>query len=95
MPQTSIWSKGMTEPWHVEVTVFTKTNGPLSKHIELSADGKIVNDSSMCGMANGTARRVNIDSVQALAGLISGMHPNEAYSKTDCLIAFRSFAATS
>jgi hypothetical protein len=51
----------------------------LTKRIEL-VNGKIANDSSMCRMVNGTARRVNIDSVQALAGLISGMHPNEAYA---------------
>ena len=42
-----------------EITVFTKSGGPLSKHIEL-IDGKIANDSSSA-MAKGSARRAQID----------------------------------
>jgi hypothetical protein len=63
----------------VEITVFEKTNGPLTKRITLR-DGKIVNDSSGCFMADGTARRVSIASMQDLADLINGLKPNEAYA---------------
>jgi hypothetical protein len=47
-----------------EITVFEKIGGPLTKSIALR-DGKIVNDSSVCRMASGFARRVTINSVQA------------------------------
>jgi hypothetical protein len=39
-----------------EITVFAKTDGPLTKHLELR-DGKIVNDSSACFMAHGRQNR--------------------------------------
>ena len=64
-----------------EITVFTKSGGPLSKHIEL-IDGKIANDSSSCRMAKGSARRVKIDlaNMASLADLINGFSPKEAYA---------------
>ena len=62
-----------------EITVFKKSNGPLTKHIALR-DGKIVNDSSACFMARGSAHRARIDSVQALADLINNFAPNQAYA---------------
>jgi hypothetical protein len=63
----------------VEITVFEKSNGPLTKRIALR-DGKIVNDSAACFMSQGTARRVIISSMQDLANLINGLKPNEAYA---------------
>jgi hypothetical protein len=65
--------------WRAEITVFEKSNGPLTKHIAL-CDGKIVNDSSACFMANGVARRVKIESVAAFAGLINNFASNQAYA---------------
>jgi hypothetical protein len=62
-----------------EITVFKKSNGPLTKHIVLR-DGKIVNDSKDCRMASGTARRFKVNSVQALADLINGFGQSEAYA---------------
>jgi hypothetical protein len=64
-----------------EITVFEKDGGSLNKHIEL-LDGKIVNDSSDCRMANGIARRVKIDldNMQALADIINNFSPREAYA---------------
>ena len=62
-----------------EITVFEKVGGPLTKCIALR-NGKIANDSSACRMANGFARRVTIDNVQSLAGLINGFKSNEAYA---------------
>src|SRR5262245_20328011 len=62
-----------------EITVFEKRDGPLTKRLALR-DGKIVNDSSACFMTRGTAHRVKIDNVQALANLINNFAPNQAYA---------------
>src|SRR5262245_23755881 len=63
-----------------EITVFEKSGGgPLTKRIALR-DGKIVNNSSACRMANGSARRVKIDTMQALADLINTFTASEAYA---------------
>jgi hypothetical protein len=62
-----------------EITVFEKSDGPLTKRIAL-VDGKIVNDSSACRMANGFARRVKIDTMQVLADLINTFTASEAYA---------------
>jgi hypothetical protein len=64
-----------------EITVFTKSGGPLSKHIELIA-GRIANDSSSCRMARGSARRVRIDlaNLAELADLHNGFTSQEAYA---------------
>ena len=69
-----------------EITVFTKSGGPLSKHIEL-IDGRIANDSSACQMAKGSARRVRIDldNITALADLINKLTAREAYGN-GCLL---------
>jgi AAA domain len=61
-----------------EITVFEKSGGPLTKRIALR-DGKIINDSSSCRMANGFASRVPIESMQALADLINNFASNQAY----------------
>jgi hypothetical protein len=62
-----------------EITVFQKNNGPLTKTIALR-DGKVVNDSSACRMANGTAHRVRIASVEEFADLINGLTSRQAYT---------------
>ena len=62
---------------HVEITVFEKHGGPLTKRIALR-DGKMANDSSACRMANGSARRVKIDKMQVLADLIDNLASNQA-----------------
>jgi hypothetical protein len=61
-----------------QITVFRKANGPLSKKISLSKDGKIVADGAVCKMAAGTARRVCLNGVAALAKLIRAMPSDEA-----------------
>ena len=65
--------------WRAEITVFQKSGEPLTKSIALK-DGKLVNDSSACRMANGEARRVTIESMAALATLINGFSDREAYA---------------
>src|SRR5215467_6749527 len=62
-----------------EITVFEKSGGPLTKHLALR-DGKIVNDSSACFMAHGSAHRVKIYSMQEFVGLINNFAPNQAYA---------------
>ena len=78
-----------------EITVFEKSDGPLTKRLALR-DGKIDSDSSNCRMARGTARRNKIDSVQALAELINNFDPEaklmrSVVSRTGCWIRSGSF----
>jgi hypothetical protein len=61
-----------------ELTVFTKSGGPLTKRIALTTDGKIASDGSACTMARGRARRVWIGGVGELAGLIEGLASHQA-----------------
>ena len=60
------------------ITCFTKTDGDLTKHISLSADGTLISDGSACLMSHGTARRVTLDGPQQLAELIGQLQSHEA-----------------
>ena len=62
----------------IELVKFTKTGGPLTKQISLSADGTLVKDSSACVMTHGTAERVRVASVDALGALIEDLAPSQA-----------------
>jgi hypothetical protein len=44
----------------IELTVFSKTGGPLTKRIGLAPDGSVHSDGSACLMAQGYARRAGI-----------------------------------
>jgi hypothetical protein len=68
-----------------EVTVFTKSGGPLTKRISLSTDGAIKSDGSACLMVRGYARRVRVSNGKQLAKLIERICSNEAI----CLGALR------
>jgi hypothetical protein len=75
----------------IELTKFTKDGGPLTKKIFLASDGTLVNDSSACRMAHGTAERVNIANVAELGALIHDLtrsHPAPCVST--CRTRFRS-----
>ena len=61
----------------VELTVFSKTGGLLSKRIELIAD-KVVSDGSACTMARGVAKRVTLGHVGELAALIEALNSSQA-----------------
>ena len=54
----------MSEP--IELVVFSKKGGPLTKRITLTADGKIASDGSACTMARGRAERKRIGCVGEL-----------------------------
>jgi hypothetical protein len=62
----------------VEITVFTKDGGPLSKRIYLNGDGKPHSDGSQCVMTRGTANRRLICSTDELANVIGYLPNNQA-----------------
>ena len=62
----------------IEITVFRKRNGVLSKQIELDRNGKVHADGSACKMTEGKARRVKLNGIQSLATLIEHMPSEEA-----------------
>ncbi len=68
----------MSNAGGVEVTLFTKSGGPLTKRISLGADGKVTSDGSACTMSKGTARRVKIADVGQFGRLVEAMTRNEA-----------------
>ena len=61
-----------------EITVFSKSGGPLTKCIALNADGSIHTDRSACVMSAGTARRAKVANVGVLAALIERLKPYQA-----------------
>jgi hypothetical protein len=62
----------------IEITVFTKDRGPLTKRIGLKSDGTVHSDGSACTMASGRACRKQINRVEELAELIEGLKSNQA-----------------
>ena len=68
----------MTE---IELTLFEKRGGILTKKISIDASGKVHNDSSECRMMLGTARRVTVDGVEGLHALIEDLHKNQAHAQ--------------
>jgi hypothetical protein len=68
----------------VEIVVFTKARGSLSKTIKLDG-GKVVSDGSNCAMAAGTAERIKVeipklDPLAGLATVINGFNSRQAYA---------------
>ena len=61
-----------------EITVFSKTGGPLTKRVSLAPDGKLVSDGSACVMSHGTAERVKIADVGEFGKLIGGLSSSQA-----------------
>ena len=62
----------------IELTVFTKHDGPLTKKISLAPNGTLVKDDSTCKMARGTAERVSVPGVDALVALIKNLKSSQA-----------------
>jgi predicted P-loop ATPase len=61
----------------IEITIFTKDRGPLTKQISL-VDGKVVSDGSPCRMGRGRARRVRLAGLEDLPALIERLGSNQA-----------------
>jgi hypothetical protein len=63
----------------IELTVFGKEGGPLTKRIWLcEEDGSVKSDGSQCIMARGRARRVVLERMQDFGVLIDSFQSNEA-----------------
>jgi hypothetical protein len=62
----------------IEIVLFSKDDGPLTKRISLGPNGKIVSDGSQCIMASGTARRIVLSSLREFADLIGSLGMNQA-----------------
>jgi hypothetical protein len=61
-----------------EITTIEKAGGPLTKRIELAADGSTKSDASQCVMAHGTARRFRFAHFREFATLLERLRSNEA-----------------
>jgi hypothetical protein len=66
----------MSEP--IELTVFTKDGGPLTKQISLAADDTLIQDKSACVMYRGAARRVTVEGTDGLGALIETLTESQA-----------------
>jgi hypothetical protein len=62
----------------LEIAVFTKRGGPLTKRISLAGNGSLKNDSSACIMSRGTASRFGFTRIGELAELITRFGPDQA-----------------
>jgi hypothetical protein len=62
----------------VEITLFRKAGGPLTKKIVLALDGSLQSDSGACVMSYGTARRFGFSRIGELAELIDLFGPDQA-----------------
>ena len=62
----------------LEITVFTKDDGPLTKRISLAPDGTVKSDGSACVMAKGSARRFGFTAMSQYSDLLIALRSNEA-----------------
>jgi hypothetical protein len=62
----------------MELTVFAKCGGPLTKRISLNPDGSLVSDGSACVMSAGTAQRFEFGDIGLLAELIEQLTARHA-----------------
>jgi hypothetical protein len=62
----------------IELTVFSKAGGPLTKRISLAPDGSVVSDGSACLMAQGYACRAGIANMAEFGILIEMLKPYQA-----------------
>jgi hypothetical protein len=70
-------SSSITTDTGIEIVVFTKARGPLTKSISL-VDGKVKSDSSECRMTHGSAERRRLTGLADLAALIDDLKPIQA-----------------
>jgi hypothetical protein len=63
--------------YFIEIVVFTKANGPLTKRIEI-IDGKIISDGAPCRMGRGRAKRVRLSGLEELPALIERLGSDQA-----------------
>jgi hypothetical protein len=61
-----------------ELTIFAKSDGPLTKRISLGPDGKVKSDGSACLMNSGIAYRARCSDLAAFAAIVGSIKQNEA-----------------
>lgn len=62
----------------IEITAFTKDDGPLTKQISLTGDGKLGSNSSACLMQSGTTRRERFNGFSDFADYIHDLTSAQA-----------------
>jgi hypothetical protein len=62
----------------LEIASLRKSDGPLSKRIELGFDGTLISDGSACTLTRGTASRFRFTRLTELAELIEDFGSNQA-----------------
>jgi hypothetical protein len=62
----------------IELTIFQKSGGALTKRISLGDDGAVVSDGSACLMTYGVARRFSFSFAQEFGERMARFEPNEA-----------------
>ena len=62
----------------IEITLFRKADGTLTKSIDLAEDGTIRSDGSACLMTSGKAGLFTFDSIEEFAGLLVRLSESEA-----------------
>src|SRR5262249_51179527 len=72
-PSTAAWKHRV-----IEITVFTKEGGPLTKRISLNQDGSLKSDGSQCIMPTAVARRFRFAQMQDLAAHIGRLQSDQA-----------------
>jgi hypothetical protein len=62
----------------IELTGFTKEDGPLTKRISLSDSGALITDGSACIMSRSRATRLKFGDLNSLAAHIESLDPAQA-----------------
>jgi hypothetical protein len=65
-------------PVTIELAGLIKNDGTVTKHIQLSPEGKVTNDSAACWIATGSVHRTRYDDWRTFAGTLENMPPNGA-----------------
>jgi hypothetical protein len=61
-----------------ELTIFAKSDGPLTKRISLGPDGSLQSDGSACRMSVGTARRIRFENLTTFGEILERLGSHEA-----------------
>lgn len=68
----------------MEVSLFTKKRGILTKQVSLDQNGELVKDGTPCALSNGKVKTIQCVSLDALASCLNGLKTNQAVSYGVC-----------
>lgn len=77
-PATEVTASSDAPAGGIELTLLSKSNGPLTKRISLDAEGRLVSDGSACIMTEGRAGRLRLADPADLARVMHDMPANQA-----------------